>query len=61
MSDLKLFSGNANLALGQSIAEYLGVSLGAISLGSFPDGETSCKIDEDIRGRDIYLIQPICI
>ncbi|HCK40735.1 MAG TPA: ribose-phosphate diphosphokinase [Planctomycetaceae bacterium] len=60
MSDLKLFSGNANLALGQSIAKYLGVSLGAISLGSFPDGETSCKIDEDIRGRDIYLIQPTC-
>jgi len=36
------------------------VPLGAISLGSFPDGETSCKIDEDIRGRDVYLIQPTC-
>lgn len=60
MSDLKLFSGNANQALSQKIADYLGVSLGEISLGSFPDGETSCKIDEDIRGRDVYLIQPTC-
>ena len=60
MADLKLFSGNSNLALGQAIADYLGVSLGEISLGSFPDGETSCKIDEDIRGRDVYLIQPTC-
>jgi len=60
MTDLKLFSGNANPGLSKSIADYLGVSLGAISLGSFPDGETSCKIDEDIRGRDVYLIQPTC-
>ena len=60
MSDLKLFSGNANPALGKAIANYLGVSLGSISLGAFPDGETSCKIEEDIRGRDIYLIQPTC-
>lgn len=60
MADLMLFSGNANLVLGKSIADYLGVDLGKISLGAFPDGETSCKIDEDIRGRDIYLIQPTC-
>ncbi|MCG8449182.1 MAG: ribose-phosphate pyrophosphokinase [Pirellulales bacterium] len=60
MADLKIFSGNANPALGQAIADYLGVSLGAVSLGSFPDGETSCKIEEDIRGRDLYLIQSTC-
>ena len=60
MNDLKLFSGNANPALSRSIAEYLGVDLGLITLGSFPDGETSCKIDEDVRGRDVYLIQPTC-
>jgi len=58
MPDLMLFCGNSNPALGRSIAEYLGVDLGKISLGAFPDGETSCKIDEDIRGRDVYLIQP---
>lgn len=58
MPDLMLFSGNANPALSKSIARYLGVDLGKISLGAFPDGETSCKIEEDIRGRDVYLIQP---
>jgi ribose-phosphate pyrophosphokinase len=58
MSDLKIFSGKANLPLSKAITDYLGVPLGQITLGSFPDGETSCKIDEDIRGRDVYLIQP---
>ena len=60
MADLKIFSGKANPALSKAIADYLGVSLGQITLGSFPDGETSCKIEEDIRGRDVYLIQPTC-
>ncbi|NOY41662.1 MAG: ribose-phosphate pyrophosphokinase [Planctomycetes bacterium] len=60
MTDLKLFSGNANPELGQRIAKYLGVPLGNISLGTFPDSEISCKIEEDIRGRDVYLIQPTC-
>jgi ribose-phosphate pyrophosphokinase len=60
MTDLKIFSGKANLKLSQAIAEYIGVPLGKISLGCFPDGETSCKIEEDIRGRDVYLIQPTC-
>jgi len=60
MTDIKLFSGNANLPLSQRISEYLGIPLGRISLGTFPDGETSCKIEEDVRGRDVYLIQPTC-
>jgi ribose-phosphate pyrophosphokinase len=60
MTDLKLFSGNANPVLSKRIADYLGVDLGKISIGAFPDGETSCKIDEDVRGRDVYLIQPTC-
>jgi ribose-phosphate pyrophosphokinase len=58
MNDLKLFSGTANPALAGRIAEYLGVPLGDISLGTFPDGEISCKINEDVRGRDVFLIQP---
>jgi ribose-phosphate pyrophosphokinase len=60
MTDLKIFSGNANPALSKKIADYLGVDLGKISIGAFPDGETSCKIDEDVRGRDVYLVQPTC-
>ena len=34
--------------------------LGEISIGNFPDGEISCKIDEDVRGRDVFLVQPTC-
>ena len=60
MHDLKLFSGTGNPVLSQQIADYLGVPLGKISLGTFPDGEISCKVDEDIRGRDVFLIQPTC-
>ncbi len=60
MADLMLFTGNANPVLGRAIANYLGVDLGKIALSAFPDGETSCKILEDIRGRDVYLIQPTC-
>ena len=60
MTDFKLFSGNANPELSKRIADYLGVDLGKITIGTFPDGETSCKIEEDVRGRDVYLIQPTC-
>lgn len=58
--DLTLVSGNANPELSQKIADYLGVPLGNVSLGTFPDGEISCKINEDVRGRDVFLIQPTC-
>ncbi|QDS97979.1 ribose-phosphate diphosphokinase [Adhaeretor mobilis] len=58
MTDFKLISGNANLALSHRISEYLGVPLSEISLSAFPDGEISCKIEEDVRGRDVYLLQP---
>ena len=60
MHDLKLLSGTANPRLSKSIADYLGVPLGRIALGRFPDGEISCKIEEDVRGRDVFLIQPTC-
>src|ERR1041385_1009502 len=60
MNDLKIFSGTANQALAKRITDYLGGPLGDIALGKFPDGEISCKINEDIRGRDVFLIQPTC-
>jgi ribose-phosphate pyrophosphokinase len=58
MRELKLFSGRANRPLAKAIAGFLNLSLGNITLGNFPDGETFCKIDEDVRGRDVFLIQP---
>jgi len=60
MNDLKIFSGRANQDLAARICSYLGLPLGAISTGNFPDGEISCKIEEDVRGRDVFLIQPTC-
>lgn len=60
MNDLKIFSGRANPKLARRICDYLGLPLGAISMGNFPDGEISCKIDEDVRGRDVFLVQPTC-
>jgi len=60
MNDLKIFSGLANPALTQDICRYLNLPMGKISIGRFPDGEISCKIDEDVRGRDIFIVQPTC-
>src|SRR5437879_6580030 len=57
---LKVFSGRANVPLAEKVAEYLDDSLGKIALGNFPDGEISVRIDEDVRGRDVYIIQPTC-
>jgi ribose-phosphate pyrophosphokinase len=57
---LKVFSGRANRPLAENIAKHLGVTLGNINLGNFPDGETSVRIDEDVRGRDVFVVQPTC-
>jgi ribose-phosphate pyrophosphokinase len=57
---LKVFSGRANYPLAEKIAHHLGDSLGKLTLDNFPDGEISLRIEEDVRGRDIYLMQPTC-
>ncbi|HEY7329072.1 MAG TPA: ribose-phosphate pyrophosphokinase [Gemmataceae bacterium] len=57
---LKVFSGRANIALAEKIAHHLGDTLGRATLSNFPDGEISVRIDEDVRGRDIFLVQPTC-
>ncbi|MBI1312335.1 ribose-phosphate diphosphokinase [bacterium] len=55
---LVLISGRAHRELAAEIAQYLGLDLGAINLADFPDGEISCQLHENIRGRDVFLIQP---
>src|SRR5690348_16011214 len=57
---LKIFSGRANPALAERIAHCLGDPLGKIELRYFPDGENFVRIEEDVRGRDIFLVQPTC-
>ena len=60
MDQLKIFSGSANRPLAEAIAAYLKKPLGNASLTRFPDGETFVKINEDIRGRDLFIVQPTC-
>src|ERR1700746_3024779 len=57
---LKVFSGRANIPLAEKIARHLGDTLGKMTLDNFPDGEISVRIEEDVRGRDIFLVQPTC-
>ena len=59
-SSLMVFSGTANPELAQSIAECLGVPMGRANVGRFSDGEVMVEIMENVRGRDIYLVQPTC-
>jgi ribose-phosphate pyrophosphokinase len=57
---LKIFSGRANRPLAENIARNLGVPLGRLFIEDFPDGETNVRIDEDVRGRDVFVVQPTC-
>ncbi len=59
-SKLKVFSGRANIPLAEKIARCVGDTLGKVTLTNFPDGEISVRIDEDVRGRDIFVVQPTC-
>ena len=58
MRELKIFSGRANHDLATKICRHLHLEPAAITLGKFPDGENYCKLDEDVRGRDVFLVQP---
>jgi len=55
---LTLISGRAHPRLAREIAEYLGLPLANVELGAFPDGEISVKLNHNVRGRDVFLIQP---
>jgi ribose-phosphate pyrophosphokinase len=57
---MKLFTGNANIALVQEIADYLGVHIGDARVKRFMDGEINVNIDESVRGVDVYVVQPTC-
>jgi ribose-phosphate pyrophosphokinase len=59
-SNLCLLSGSANEPLSREIARYLGIDLSPMTTKTFADGETYVQIQESIRGRDVYIIQPTC-
>ena len=58
--EMKIFTGNAHPALAGNICNFLQVPLADASVSSFPDGETFVKINDNIRGRDVFIIQPTC-
>ena len=60
ISDTVLFTGNANPALAQEIATNLGITLGKASVGRFSDGETTVEIQQNVRGREVFVLQSTC-
>ena len=58
--ELKIFTGNSNLGLAEKISKEIGISLGDALVTRFSEGEIFVKINEDVRGRDVYIIQSTC-
>ncbi|MBM3875825.1 MAG: ribose-phosphate pyrophosphokinase [Verrucomicrobia bacterium] len=54
---MKVFSGTSNEPLARAICEYMGIDLGKCTVSAFPDGETFVKIDENVRGEDVFIVQ----
>lgn len=59
-TNLMVFSGNANRPLARAIARHIGVPLGRADIGRFSDGEVSVELNENVRGKDVFVIQPTC-
>ena len=55
-----LFTGNANPVLAQEIATHLGAELGKASIGRFSDGEVTVEIQQNVRARDVFVVQSTC-
>jgi ribose-phosphate pyrophosphokinase len=60
LEKIRVFTGNANPALAQKISENLGITLGKAHVTAFSDGETRVEINENVRGMDVFIIQPTC-
>ncbi|MFN0088536.1 MAG: ribose-phosphate diphosphokinase [Blastocatellia bacterium] len=60
MNSLQIFSGNAHRSLAEEICQYLGIELGRANTTRFPDGEFNFQILENVRGGDVFLVQPTC-
>jgi len=58
--DFMIFTGNANPALAADIARHLGISLGAATVGRFSDGEITVEINQNVRARDVFVVQSTC-
>lgn len=59
-NSMVIFSGSSNRALARRVTDYLNLPLGGVDLKRFPDGEIDCRLHEDVRGGDVFVIQPTC-
>ena len=60
MANLRLFSGRANEPLAGAISDYLGTPPGKVTIEAFPDGELFIRLEDDVRGKDVFIVQPTC-
>ena len=60
MTDLMVFTGNANPELAQKIVDHLGMQLGEVSVSQFSDGEVAVELLTNVRGRDVFVVQSTC-
>ncbi len=60
VDNMAVFTGNANPALAERVVHHLGIPLGKVHVGRFSDGETLVEIMENVRGRDVFVLQPTC-
>ena len=58
--DFLVFTGNANPALAAEIASHLNITLGAADVGRFSDGEVTVEIKQNVRARDVFVVQSTC-
>jgi ribose-phosphate pyrophosphokinase len=57
---MQVFAGSDSRSLAEEIAAYLGMELSRLTIGSFPDGETMVKVESDVRGSDVFVVQSTC-
>lgn len=60
VSNMVIYSGNANPELAAEIAQWLGTDLGRITVSRFADGEVNCQVHDNVRGKDVFIVQPTC-
>ena len=58
--NLKIFSGSSNPALASDVCKYLGIPIGGVQIDRFPDGEKVIRVEDDVRGRDCFVVQSTC-
>ena len=59
-TNMMIFTGNANPALAEAVVQHLGIPLGKAKVGQFSDGEVAIELQENVRGKDIFIVQPTC-